>query len=69
MDLVSVFKKVALRRRHSRADGMGERWYLGRGASTKALRPPWGFPGGGRGTCKNGICRGLRDPALGKAQE
>lgn len=59
---------VARRGPHSRADGMGERRYLGRVASAKAPRPPWGFPGGGRGTWKTGICRGLRDLALGKTQ-
>lgn len=68
MDLGAVFEKAAWRRWHSRAGDIGRGGARAvRIANTKVLREPWGFPSGGRGTWKkNGICRGLGDPGLGK---
>lgn len=48
-----VLEEAARRSWHSRADGVGERWFLGsQNSNTKTLMPVWGFPGGGRGTWK-----------------
>lgn len=59
-----VLEEAARRSWHSRADGVGERWFLGsQNSNTKTLMPVWGFPGGGRGTWRQrNLQRAERSP-------